>query len=176
MRNSQHAWAAQSQRLLQALLIAALLLAPARRTAAAGPDTAPDAEPIQAAQADAPVLSVGASASPSYLSSGGLVTYQITGINSGTSTGGDFRVSLTLPSGFSYRWGTTRFYINDALVSSANPAVSGRTLTFSAVPFPSRRNDSYFGINTFVQDRCGDQRYLNRARWTLPASPLLTTW
>jgi len=133
----------------------------------------PDTGPIQPAQTDAAVLSISASASPSSVSAGGLVTYQVTGVNSGSSDGSNFRVSFTLPSGFTYRAGTTKFYINDALISSANPSISGSTLTFATVPFPSRRNDSYIGINTFVQDRCGDERYLN---WQLDRAKNLVGW
>jgi len=159
----------QSRILIQVLLVAILLAGQVRPAPAAEPDTGP----IEPAQADSAVLSVGASASPSYLSSGGLVTYQVTGINSGSSSGSNFRVSFTLPPGFSYRTGTTKLSINDALISTANPSISGRTLTFATVPLPSRRNDSYFGINTFVQERCGDQRYLD---WQLDRAKSLIGW
>ncbi len=172
MKNYYRAGKANRSAMLRLLLLVTILLAQVLPVFADEPNTLPSG-PDQPAQIDAPVLSVGASASPSYLSSAGSVTYQVTGVNSGDSTGSNFRVAFTLPSGFSYRSGTTKLYINDALMSTANPSISGRTLTFSAVPFPARRNDSYFGINTFVQERCGDERYMN---WQLDRAKSLVGW
>lgn len=122
---------------------------------------------------DTPAITVSASVSPSYMDSSGVVTYRITGSNNGNSSGNDFRVNFSLPSGFTYRSGTTQIYINDALVSSANPSISGRTLSFAPGLFPSRRTDSYFGINTFIQDKCEDERYRN---WQLDRTYSLVGW
>ncbi|MBX2999619.1 MAG: SH3 domain-containing protein [Caldilineaceae bacterium] len=130
-------------------------------------------QPRSEAAVDTPAVTVSASVSPSYLDTSGVVTYNITGSNNGNSYGNDFRVNFTLPSGFTYRSGTTRIYINDALVSSANPTMSGRTLSFAPGPFPSRRTDSYFGINTFIQDKCEDERYRN---WQLDRTYGLVGW
>jgi DNA-binding beta-propeller fold protein YncE len=102
-----------------------------------------------------------------------VVSYRITGSNNGNSSGNDFKVNVTLPSGFSYRSGSSQIYINDTLVSSANPTVSGRTLTFTPGVIPSRRTDSYFGINTFIQDKCEDERYRN---WQLDRTYGLVGW
>ncbi|HRJ45005.1 MAG TPA: hypothetical protein PL105_24115, partial [Caldilineaceae bacterium] len=110
---------------VQMLLILALLPMPVARLAAEE-NVAGAAEPLGIA---APVVSVGASASPSFLAAGGLVTYRITGVNSGDSSASNFRVAFTLPSGFVYRSGSSQLSINDALISSANPSISGRTLT-----------------------------------------------
>lgn len=130
-------------------------------------------EPLDAARASGPSLAVSASADPTYVLAGSTITYQVTASNSGPTTGNDFRVSFTLPSGFSYQWGSTKLYINDALVSTVNPTVSGHTLIFEAVPVPARRGDTYFGINTFIQERCEDERYLN---WQLDRAKGLIGW
>ncbi len=135
--------------------------------------TEPPTTADQPLQTDAPILSASASVSPSFLASAGSVTYHVTGINSGDIGGSNFRVSFTLPNGFSYRSGTTQLRINDALISTANPSISGNTLTFAAQPLPARRNDSYFGINTFVQEACGNQQYLN---WQLDRAKSLIGW
>ena len=159
--------------IIRLLLLVAILLTQVTPVMADEPKTGPDTGPDQPAQIDSPILSVGASASPSSLSAGGLVTYEVTGVNSGNSTGSNFQVSFTLPPGFTYRSGSTKLSINDALMSTANPSISGRTLTFSAVPLPARRGDSYFGINTFVQERCGDEEYMN---WQLDRAKNLVGW
>lgn len=122
---------------------------------------------------DTPAVTVSAAVSPSYLNSSGIITYRISGTNNGNSNGNDFKINFTLPQGFTYRAGTTQIYINDTRVSSANPTISGRTLTFTPGVIPSRRTDSYFGINTFVQDKCDDERYRN---WQLDRTYSLVGW
>jgi hypothetical protein len=84
--------------MVRILLLVAILLAQALPAVAVGPDEGPVSDllsgPNQPAQIDVPVLSVGASASPSYLSAGGLVTYRVTGVNSGDNVGSNFQVAF----------------------------------------------------------------------------------
>ncbi|MGB5052367.1 MAG: hypothetical protein WBO46_25680, partial [Caldilineaceae bacterium] len=170
MSIKQKVWSAGVSLLWRLLVLVALLTSQALPAQATGPQTDTADEPTQT---DSPVLSVGASASPSYLAPGGLVTYRITGINSGDTSGSNFRVAFTLPAGFAYRSGTTQISINDALVSTANPSISGRTLNFSSLPLPARRGDSYFGVNTFIQERCDNTQYMN---WQLDRAASLVGW
>lgn len=130
------------------------------------------AEPAGPAGIPYPVLNVGASASPSSISRGGLTTYSITASNGGDISGSNFTTRFTLPAGFTYRAGSASVRINDVEVSRANPAISGRTLTFGPSPLPARRGDTLFGINTFIQDRC-ENYYIN---WQLDRAREILGW
>ncbi len=101
-----------------------------------------------------PVVNMGAEASPGWVSPGGIVTYLVTFTNNGDVPATGVSLHVTLPSGFTYRWGSARIYRNAALISTGNPQVSGRSLTWSGMQVPVRRGDSFYGINTFVQERC----------------------
>ncbi|RME85481.1 MAG: DUF11 domain-containing protein, partial [Caldilineae bacterium] len=103
-----------------------------------------------------PVVTLGKFASPAWVKPYEQVTYTITLSNNGDVAATGVKVWDTLPEGFSYVRGSSRVYYNSLLISSANPAVSGRTLTWTGLTVPPRRGDSYFGINTFVQDACND--------------------
>ncbi len=119
-----------------------------------------------------PVLNASASVSPASTSGGSVVTYNVVASNAGDVSGSSFRVNFTLPSGFTYRSGTSTVRINHVKTSTANPAISGKTLTFGPWSFPARRQDTLFGINTFVQERC-DQTYIN---WQLDRSKEMLGW
>ncbi len=119
-----------------------------------------------------PLLNASASVSPASTSGGSVVTYNVTASNAGDVTGSSFRVNFTLPSGFTYRNGTSTVRINHVKTSTANPAISGKTLTYGSWSFPTRRQDTLFGINTFVQERC-DQTYIN---WQLDRSKEMLGW
>jgi uncharacterized repeat protein (TIGR01451 family) len=107
----------------------------------------------QAASADGPLLVLDKSAYPSAVPSGGLVTYSITVANSGDVTAEGVTVQDALPDGFSYRPGSSQATVNGVTVSTADPAISGRTLTWSGLRLPSGRSDSFYGIHTFIQRR-----------------------
>lgn len=113
-----------------------------------------------------PQLAVQKSVSPGTVATGGIVTYVITVTNLGNAAAENIVVRDTLPSGFTYRSGTGQVVVNGVVVSTANPSISGRTLTWSGLRLPSGRNDSFYGIHTFVQRRT-DSGYieyqLNRA-------------
>jgi uncharacterized repeat protein (TIGR01451 family) len=91
--------------------------------------------------------------SPSTVVAGGRVSYTIRLTNSGSAAVEALAVSDTLPSGFTYRAGTARVTVNGVTVSSANPTISGRTLTWDGLRLPSGRTDRVYGIHTFVQRR-----------------------
>ncbi len=117
-----------------------------------------------------PVVSMGAEAAPSWISSRGLVYYTVTMTNNGDVPATGVVLHATLPLGFTYRRGSTRIYRNHALVSTANPQIDGRHLTWSGLQAPERRGDSFYGINTFVQDQCVSNTIfwqLDRMRWLM---------
>ena len=160
--------------LVLALLLPILLPRNAAATgaqAAAEPvDAAPMAvAPIAAApkaaapKAVAPAVSLSASVSPSSVLAGGSVTYRVDLTNSGDVSANDVSVVYTLPAGFGYTWGSARIYRDGIQISSANPAVSGRTLTWGGLTAPARRGDSFYGINTMTQERCN----INYISWQL---------
>lgn len=101
-----------------------------------------------------PVVSLGASASPSHVSPAGAVTYRLDLTNSGDVAAADVSIVHTLPPGFSYQWGSAVLYWNDIAIGYPNPAVAGRALTWSGLTAPAQRGDSFYGINTMVQERC----------------------
>jgi len=126
---------------LPILLILSLLLA-LGHTAAAAP------------RAPWPVVTLSKSVYPSSIELGGTVTYTITLINSGDVAAQSVSVMDTLPVGFSYQPGSSRIYANGILISSGDPHISGRSLTWSNLSVPERRGDSFYGMHTFVQERC----------------------
>jgi uncharacterized repeat protein (TIGR01451 family) len=101
-----------------------------------------------------PVVTLSKSVSPSSTDPGGTVTYTITLTNSGDVAAQGVTVVDTLPNGFGYQYGSSRVYANGILISSSNPNVSGRNLTWSNLSVPERRGDSFYGMHTFVQERC----------------------
>ncbi len=110
-----------------------------------------------------PVVSLSASVSPSSVAPGAKVTYSDVLTNSGDEPGWNVQLTHTLPAGFSYVAGSARIYRDGIEISSANPAVSGRTLIWSGLSLPARRGDSFYGINTFIQERCN----IGYATWQL---------
>jgi uncharacterized repeat protein (TIGR01451 family) len=100
-----------------------------------------------------PVLSLSKSVQPAAVSSGGVVTYTITLSNGGDATAEGISVSDSLPPGFSYRAGTSRITLNGVIISTANPVLSGQTLTWSGFRLPPGRSGSYYGIHAMVQSR-----------------------
>ncbi len=159
-------------RLVSSLLLLILLPLPAGPARAIGVIAGQAPANDAAAQLDAslmgpdvpwPVVSMSASASPSSVVTGGAVTYRADLTNSGDVPAFNVGLSFTLPSGFSYSWGTTTIYRDGILIGRTNPAVSGRTLSWSGLVAPARRGDSFYGINTMVQERCD----INYITWQL---------
>ena len=98
--------------------------------------------------------------SASTVVAGGRVGYTIRLTNGGGSALEGLAVSDTLPTGFTYRAGTTRITVNGVNVSSANPSISGQKLTWSGLRLPSGRSERVYGIHTFVQRRT-ESDYIN---------------
>ncbi|MHB0858466.1 MAG: hypothetical protein ACYC5M_12980 [Anaerolineae bacterium] len=99
-------------------------------------------------------------AGPSSVQAGQRLTYTLTLRNIRTLTATDVRVADTIPAGFTYVSGSTQVRSNGILVSTANPSISGQTLTWANLQVPAGRTASAFGMHTFVQDRC-DRNYIN---------------
>lgn len=107
-----------------------------------------------AVQASAgPVISLTKQVTPGTVASGAPVTYTVTLSNSGPGSVEGIGFSDFLPPGFSYRAGTSRISLNGVTISTANPVVSGQTLTWSSFRLPPGRSGSPFGIHTMVQSR-----------------------
>ncbi len=132
-------------------LLVVLALLPTAPAAAVSPDV------------QWPVVSLSAGVSPSTLAAGGVVTYSDTLTNSGDVAGLDVRLAHTLPSGFSYVAGSARIYRDGIQIGTAAPSVSSQTLTWSGLAAPAGRGDSFYGINTMVQERCN----IGYSRWQL---------
>ncbi len=127
-------------------LLAALLLAAVvgwRWTAGA-------AAPAPAAAA----VTLSKGVQPAQANAGGRVTYTISAINTGTTAADALRLTDALPSGFRYVSGSSRVYLNGALISASDPSSSGQALTWGPFTLPGARLGSYYGMHTFVQDRC----------------------
>ncbi|NUQ38223.1 MAG: DUF11 domain-containing protein [Caldilineales bacterium] len=121
---------------------------------------APDPSAAAPAGVPYPVVTLGKSASPTWVMPGQAVTYTITLTNNGDVDATGVTVIDTLPAGFSYQPGSSRILINGLQVATTNPAISGDTLRWTGLTVPARRGDSYFGINTFIQDKCTDTHTL----------------
>jgi uncharacterized repeat protein (TIGR01451 family) len=109
--------------------------------------------PQQVTGADGPQLTLTKSVSPATVAVGARVTYTITVTNSGNAAAEALVVQDTLPAGFAYRPGSSKATINNVTVSTADPTVSGRVLTWPGFRLPSGRSESFYGIHTFVQRR-----------------------
>jgi uncharacterized repeat protein (TIGR01451 family) len=90
---------------------------------------------------------------------GGLVTYTITLSNSRLEELLDAAVTDKLPEGFTYVPGSTTVQINEQVISTDNPLIGGRDLTWGlfTVPPATQVWDNPYGIHTYVQDLCLDQ-------------------
>lgn len=97
---------------------------------------------------------------PTRAAPGSRVTYNITLTNATLQGANDLEVSDFLPAGFRYVAGSTRVYSNHTLVSTADPVVVGQTVSWRGLPLPAARQGAYYGIHTFVQDKC-DSDYIN---------------
>ena len=117
-----------------------------------------------------PSVALSPSVSPSYVPAGATVTYQNVLTNSGDVAATGAWLAHTLPAGFTYVPGSARISWNGILMSNADPAISGRTLTWRGLTVPARRGDSFYGINTMVQERCAIgyiQWQLNHTRYLM---------
>jgi uncharacterized repeat protein (TIGR01451 family) len=90
---------------------------------------------------------------------GGLVTYTITLSNSRLEELLDVAVTDKLPEGFAYLPGSTTVQINEQVISTDDPMISGRDLTWGlfTVSPATRVYDNPYGIHTYVHDLCLDQ-------------------
>ncbi len=128
----------------------ALLLAMSATVSAFAPNTYAATSP----DASAPAVTMKAGVSPSLVKTGGSIAYSVVLTNTGGTSAKDLSVAVTLPSGFTYKTGSTQISRDGILISSSNPSVSGRVLTWSGNAVAAQRSNSVFGINTFVQDNC----------------------
>ncbi|HIQ05525.1 MAG TPA: DUF11 domain-containing protein, partial [Anaerolineae bacterium] len=119
-----------------------------------------------------PVVSLSKMVQPGQVRAGAQVTYEITLTNSGDVAATGLRVADTLPTGFTYVWGSTQVQLNGYLISTANPSVSGRNLTWGTFMLPGRRAGSFYGVNSFVQEAC-NPNYIN---WQLDRVRELMGW
>jgi uncharacterized repeat protein (TIGR01451 family) len=85
---------------------------------------------------------------------GELVDYTVTNSSHGQAT--NLMVTHKLPVGFTYQPGSTEVRQNGQLISSADPILNGRYLTWGAFTAPGAVGmfDNTYGIHTFVQDLC----------------------
>jgi len=90
---------------------------------------------------------------------GGQVTYTITLSNSRLEELLDVAVTDRLPEGFTYISGSTTVQANWQVISTADPIISGRDLTWGpfTVPSATYAYDNLYGIHTYVQDLCLNQ-------------------
>jgi uncharacterized repeat protein (TIGR01451 family) len=90
------------------------------------------------------------------------ITYVITLSNSSLEELLDVAVTDRLPEGFTYISGSTTVQANWQVISTADPVISERDLTWESftVPSASYAYDNPYGIHTYVQDLCLDQ-YIN---------------
>jgi uncharacterized repeat protein (TIGR01451 family) len=115
-------------------------------------------------------LTVNKSVQPGTVAAGGLVTYTVIVTNPSAETAEGVIVTDTLPAGFTYSTGTSRITVNGVTVSTADPTISGRVLTWRTFRLPSGRSASFYGIHTFVQSRwnTGDKGYFDdQLNWAL---------
>jgi len=127
-----------------ALLLAIALIAPAHR-ASLGPA-------IQ--------LGLSKLVSPDSVGPGSLVTYRIMVTNPSALHVDGLVLTDTLPLGFDYVRGSSRISVNGVTISASEPSVESRTLIWSDLTLPPARQDSFYGIHTFVQRRT-DSDHLN---------------
>jgi uncharacterized repeat protein (TIGR01451 family) len=87
---------------------------------------------------------------------GGQVTYTITLSNSRLEELLDVAVTDRLPEGFTYISASTTVQANWQVISTADPTISGRDLTWGpfTVPSATYAYDNLYGIHTYVQDLC----------------------
>ena len=123
-----------------ALLVAIVAATPASLPAAAAPG------------APRPAVSLSASASPSRLPPGVTVMYTDALTNTGDVAGSGVRLTHVLPTGFTYVAGSARIYRDGTLIGRTEPTIAGHTLSWSGLTAPPCRSDTYFAINTMVQD------------------------
>jgi len=93
---------------------------------------------------------------------GGQVVYAITLSNSRLEDLLDVAVTDRLPEGFTYISGSTTVQANWQVISTADPAISGRDLTWGpfTVSSATYTYDNPHGIHTYVQDLCLNE-YIN---------------
>jgi len=108
---------------------------------------------VPPSRGDSAAVQLSKSASPSSVVAGGRVSYQIQLTNSGDIAAENLAVHDLLPAGFTYRYGTTEITVNGVTVSTADPTISGQTLTWSGLRLPAGRTERVYGIHTFVQRR-----------------------
>jgi len=114
--------------------------------------------PLSAATAQSPVAlaEVSLTARSNGLTEiGGQVIYTITLSNSRPEELLDVTVTDWLPEGFTYIPGSTTVQANWQVISTADPVISGRELTWGLFTVPSATyRDNPYGIHTYVQDLC----------------------
>ena len=119
----------------------------------------PLAGPRPRVGAQSSLLQLSASVQPTIVQAGGRVAYTLVVQHSGSSEVLGLQLTDTLPAGFGYVSGSTQVLLNDTLISTQNPSITGRSLTWSGLTLPAARTGSVYGMHTFVQDRC-DSSYI----------------
>ena len=123
--------------------------------------------------ADPSVLELSASVAPDTVQVSQRLTYTLTIFNSGGVAALNAGLAQTLPVGFTHIPGSTRITSDRTLISTRDPAITGRALRWSNLTVPAARSAGVYGVHTFVQDRC-DSWYigfqLDRARELMGAN------
>lgn len=96
---------------------------------------------------------------PTSVQAGDPVTYVIDLGQAGDASVTVSDLSHTLPVGFRYVHGSAAWVANDTVVSRQEPTVLGQNLIWRNQVLPRARGTSFYGMHTFVQDRC-DSGYI----------------
>lgn len=104
--------------------------------------------------AQGPSIALSKSVAPATVDAGETVIYTIMLENSGDIVGDEVQVVDALPDGFVYQSGSSVIRSNGTIISVADPAISGNELTWSSLSVPAARRGSFYGMHTFIQDKC----------------------
>lgn len=110
--------------------------------------------PPDKVRAQSGALRASITASPSVVLPRQRVTYTLTLRNAADISALNVSIAQALPPGFTYIGGSAQILSNRTLISTQNPTRTGDVLTWSGLSVPLARSASYFGMHTFVQDRC----------------------
>ena len=110
--------------------------------------------PARIVGARTPSLELSVSPDPSLVQAGEPLTYILTVHNSQDIGALDVDISDTLPPGFTYIEGSTQITYNRTLVSTQDPDNANGTLHWSPLIVPAARSAGFYGMHTFIQDRC----------------------
>ncbi len=95
-----------------------------------------------------------ATAQPNNVLPGDTVAFTIALANSSTTDLANVTVTDHLPAGFSYLPGSSAMRVDGGLITVADPATSGNSLTWSQATLRAAQSAWFYGIHTFIQDSC----------------------